>query len=155
MKASNNINKLENAIKNIIQEHFDPMNIDAVLDSYLETALWAEEEDGEEKIEKPGLGRGKKPVPTLRGKTIFDVDDVSRDKARKDIENFIDTAKKEAPEELGTYTSESLGHNIWLSRNGHGAGFFDDNNDKLQDIARKMGSQVIYAGDDDAVYIME
>ena len=52
------------------------------------------------------------------------------------------------------YTSGQLGHDLWLSRNGHGAGFFDRDildegglGEKLQGLARAMGeSYVLFAG---------
>ena len=115
-------------------EDFD---IDKVLNSYLETALWAEGGDDSK----------------MDSKSILDIDNESKEESKKDIIDFIKKAEEIAPEELKTYNEESLGHNIWLSRNGHGAGFFDDNNDQLQDIAREMDSKYIYVGDDDVVYI--
>jgi hypothetical protein len=60
------------------------------------------------------------------------------------------------------YDWEMLGHDLWLTRNGHGAGFWDRNElkkdglgDKLSDIARKMGEKDPYVGDDGKVYIYE
>lgn len=44
------------------------------------------------------------------------------------------------------------GHDFWLTRNGHGAGFWDrgygDSGDKLTAAAKAFGSQDIYVGDD-------
>ena len=108
------------------------------LNDYLYTALWTEE------LEKEY--------------DITDINPESVEKAKSDIDSFIYKARKAAPEELSTYLNAgddepSLGGNIWLSRNGHGAGFFDQNNDKLQDLAREMGEVYIYVGDDNTVYI--
>jgi hypothetical protein len=108
------------------------------LNNYLYMALWTDELDGE-----------------------YDVSDISPEsleKAKADIDSFIYRARKVAPEELEKYFNvsddePSLGGNIWLSRNGHGAGFFDQNNDKLQDIAIEMGEVDIYVGDDNLIYI--
>lgn len=50
------------------------------------------------------------------------------------------------------------GHAFWLSRNGHGSGFFDsehfanDIRDRLQDAARKFGNCDLYVGDDGKIY---
>lgn len=109
-----------------------------ILSSYLETALWADAEEGDEQ---------------MKSKTIHDFDPQSKAQALKDIQDFTSKASQIAPDELASYDDSQLGHNLWLSRNGHGAGFFDDNNDKLQDIARNMKDKYIYVGDDGKVYI--
>jgi hypothetical protein len=46
-----------------------------------------------------------------------------------------------------------LGHDIWLSRNGHGAGFFDRGYDDhiekiLMDSAHKLGGVDLFINDD-------
>jgi hypothetical protein len=115
----------------------DDYNIDEILNSYLETALWAETSDENE----------------LQDKTINDIDGNSKQKAWSDIMKFMQAAEKTAMDELRTYDNKGVGHNLWLSRNGHGAGFFDDNNDKLQNLARSMKSVDLYLGDDGKVYI--
>lgn len=50
----------------------------------------------------------------------------------------------------------SAGSDFWLSRCGHGAGYFDGgygkNSDKLQEIARTWGNIDLYVGDDGLVY---
>jgi hypothetical protein len=114
------------------------LNPEEVLNSYLETALWAEGGDGNE----------------LDSKTINDIDERAKQASLKDIQTFIQQAQQQAPEELANYDARALGHYLWLSRNGHGAGFFDDNNDTLQNIARAMKTADIYVGDDGKVYIM-
>jgi hypothetical protein len=51
---------------------------------------------------------------------------------------------------------ESAGHDFWLTRNGHGAGFWDRGLGKLGDrlsAAAKVYSSVdLYAGDDGLIY---
>jgi len=50
---------------------------------------------------------------------------------------------------------EKAGRNFWLSRNGHGRGFFDDDDlsppdrKKLHDLAKKFGTFDLYVGDDE------
>lgn len=50
-----------------------------------------------------------------------------------------------------------IGHNFWLSRNGHGTGFWDrglgDLGDALSEAAREMGTQDLYSGDDERLYV--
>ena len=53
-------------------------------------------------------------------------------------------------------TWESFGHDIWLTRNSHGAGFWDRGlgslGNKLSDTAKHMGSADAYVGDDGLVH---
>jgi len=115
----------------------DNMSIGRVLLSYLEALLWSAGED-------------------LDGYSIEDIDEGSVMKSKNDILKFIKLIEnnQEAIEEMNSYDEESFGHNLALSRNGHGAGFFDDNNDILQDLARNFGGADLYAGDDGKLYIM-
>lgn len=54
------------------------------------------------------------------------------------------------------YTSEQAGHDFFLSRNGHGAGFFDRDlgtvGDQLQAATKKYGPFDLYYGDDGKLY---
>ena len=56
-------------------------------------------------------------------------------------------------------SDEQLGHDLWLSRNGHGAGFFDRGYDedvekKLEDAARLLKGTDLYVGDDGKIHAM-
>ena len=127
-----------NYVKNLREDvNLGELNIDEILNSYIETAIWAEESNEND----------------LKGKTINDFNEESVANSKIEIYNFIKKAQQEALDELSTYDSNTLGHNLWLSRNGHGAEFFDDNNDKLQNLARSMKPVNIYLGDDGKIYI--
>ena len=59
----------------------------------------------------------------------------------------------------GEYGADAInGHNFWLSRNGHGAGFFcpdsvpDDCKEPLQKAARKCDEFNLYVGDDGKIH---
>jgi len=92
--------------------------IKKMVDSYLETALWTEEFDEQ---------------------TIFDFSPESRVRAEKDCRAFVTEA------DAREYEPEKVGHDFWLSRNGHGSGFFDAEylNEDLatwwQKLAQKAG----------------
>jgi hypothetical protein len=51
---------------------------------------------------------------------------------------------------------EDAGHDFWLSRNGHGTGFWDRGHGKLGDslhsIAKYYGEVSLYLGDDGLIY---
>ncbi len=54
------------------------------------------------------------------------------------------------------HTPERIGHDFWLTRNGHGAGFWDrglgELGAKVTDLAHSFGSVDCYAGDDGLIY---
>jgi len=129
--------KVDSSFDNKLNENIDNFNVNEILNSYLETAFWTDEDI----------------QPELKEKSFSDVDINSINQAKEDIKTFLQQAKKEATDELEKYDSSSIGHNFWLSRNGHGAGFFDDYSDKLQEIAEKMETIHIYVGDDGKVYM--
>lgn len=147
MKYIKNFTNFNESVFNEMEYHIEgEFDIDDVLDSYYETAFWTEgDNDFDNEIQDDNN--------KLNNKSISDISDKSKEQSKNDIIEFIKKAKEIAPEELSTYNEKSLGHNIWLSRNGHGAGFFDDNNDQLQQIARDMKSVNMYVGDDGQVYI--
>ena len=135
--------RLDKTFKPNLNENINSMaadnnfDVNKILNSYLETAIWAEESDEND----------------LQGKTIQDIDKNSKANSAIEIYQFLQKAQQEASDELNTYDEEAIGHNLWLSRNGHGAGFFDDNNDKLQNLARNMKPVDIYLGNDNKIYI--
>lgn len=55
------------------------------------------------------------------------------------------------------HTWAEFGHDFWLTRNGHGAGFWDRNlgdlGDELTELAKTWGSVGTYLGDDGQVWV--
>ena len=52
---------------------------------------------------------------------------------------------------------ESVGHDFWLTRNGHGAGFWDGDYEKeigikLTELSQQFGECHAYVGDDNKIY---
>jgi len=53
------------------------------------------------------------------------------------------------------WSDEQLGHDFWLTRNGHGAGFWDRGlaeGDALTAAAKTFGNVDLYVGDDGLIY---
>ena len=52
-----------------------------------------------------------------------------------------------------------IAHDFWLTRNGHGAGFWDGRysdtqlGDLLTEVAKKFGEAYLYVGDDGLIYL--
>lgn len=75
--------------------------------------------------------------------------------------DYYDPEEQPRPLDENYGVDESQGgHSFWLSRNGHGAGFFDWSHpallgeacSRLQDAARVYGTVDLYVGDDGKVY---
>jgi hypothetical protein len=53
-------------------------------------------------------------------------------------------------------SDEQAGHDFWLTRNGHGTGFWDrgigENGEKLTEAADAYGECNLYVGDDGKIY---
>ena len=86
--------------------------------------------------------------------------DEVKDQAKKDITIFTEKAEK-AGVELTQYDTETIGHDLWLTRNGHGSGFWDgdyegndgQDGDTLTKIAKSLGERSGYVGDDGKIYL--
>ena len=110
----------------------------AFFDAYLEAALWSSSDDAGE--------------PLFRNHTTQDIDSSSLSKMRADAQKFYDDNY-----EMISQNVEGAGHDFWLTRNGHGAGFWDGDWDEHGDILTKaseaFGEQDIYVGDDGKLFI--
>lgn len=106
-----------------------------ILNSYLEAALWTEEDEiGHATIEE-------------------DISNDAKIDAYTDIKNFT----SQAGNLINGIDPEQIGHDLWLTRNGHGAGFWDrglgEIGDKLSDIASDMGEKSLFWGEDGKIHI--
>jgi hypothetical protein len=109
------------------------MNINNILLGYLVCALWSSTDDA--------------GTPYDRQYTLDDFSLEFKARALADCEAFT----RQNAALLEGWESAQIGHSFWLSRNGHGAGFFDFprmNGDALQDAARAYGEIDLYITDD-------
>jgi len=111
-----------------------------MLRQYLETALWSSTGDNSEPLDK--------------NHNIEDIAKESIEKASKDCDLFIEKAGSL----LDGLDLEDIGHDFWLTRNHHGAGFWDGDYDeeigkKLTDISHSFGGCDMYVGDDGNIYL--
>lgn len=126
----------------------DAILADAFVRAYLSTALWSSTmmPENDEASDRSYFSHG------------YDVDDCSLETiigAKRDCDAFqLDNA---TDLELADENTDRDAHNFWLSRNGHGAGFFDRCDDvgtRLQDASRVFGEVNLYhVGDDASVVI--
>lgn len=130
---------LENEEKKLQEElrmikEFNSTSVLEILKGYLEAALWTEEYE-------------------VGPASVNDISDESKEYAKRDVIDFISKSK-------GLYEAmepSQVGHDLWLTRNGHGAGFWDrglgEVGEKLSEIAREMGEKHLYRGDDGKIHI--
>lgn len=128
-------------LKYFEEKVYPKFNIDLILISYLETALWTEEEILKEELEDNSF-------------SIYDFNEEDKDKAREQIEWFVNNAKSS----LNGLSETAIGYDIWLSRNGHGSGFWDrgipkHDSDFLMDLCYQLGTVYIYVGDEEKLYM--
>jgi len=113
------------------------------LNAYLACALWSSTDD--------------KGNPLDDGRSIYDVAPNSIASAMADIDGFIEYCTEEGIDPFSDLTKEQVGHDFWLTRNGHGAGFWDrglgELGRKLSDAATTFGHSHAYVGDDGKVYL--
>lgn len=104
-----------------------------ILTHYLACALWCEELEGSK----------KKIAPS------------SIEQAKKDIDLFVD--KNESLLDKSGQSDEQIGHDFWLSRNHHGAGFFDRGLGEIGVILQKNSQtfKELNVFDDEANIIIE
>lgn len=114
--------------------------MDKFLKHYLTTALWSSNDD--------------EGTPFDRDHEIEDFSEESIEQAKKDCESF----KEKAGIILDRYEETSCGHDFWLTRNGHGSGFWDgdygdEDGEALTKISKEFSNVYIVKGDDGKLYI--
>lgn len=125
------------------------IRLSGILLGYLECALWAETDDNGEPFDKN-----------------YDLRDISREAvntARKDCEKF--ERENAADIELSGLDDEQVGHNFWLTRNGHGTGFWDrgygldketqDALKRLTTASKRFGEAYLYLDMDGNIHLNE
>lgn len=112
------------------------------INAYLECALWASinSDDGE-------------PLDSFFDISDFDNDSLEKLKAHA-LKFFTDNI--ELINSAENYSYDQAGHDLWLTENGHGAGFWDrgigEPGDKLTELSENHETD-IYVGDDNKLYI--
>lgn len=117
------------------------------VDAYLEAALWAS-----------SVGDNEKPLDD-QGYAIHDFAQSAINEAVEQSNAFILANMRDLTVGGQSRVSRQRhGHDFWLSRNGHGAGFFDrgygDAGKRLQKAAKIYGESNAYVGNDGKIYFM-
>lgn len=107
--------------------------------AYITCALWSSTDDDGEPLDK--------------SHTVSDLAPEAVAKMEADCAKFQAEHGDEIKDNL-----EQAGHDFWLTRNHHGAGFWDgdwpdETGEKLTQAAHTYGEQSLYIGDDGQIYI--
>ncbi len=109
-------------------------------DSYVETALWSSTDESRDD--------GGDPLDDNYGPE--DIAPKTLEEMKKDCRDFLDENW-----ELIDLAYSSAGHDFWLTRNRHGAGFWDGDwkyGDELTKSAHAYGSVDLVVGQDGLIY---
>lgn len=117
------------------------------LAALVETALWSSTDlDSGDTLDRRGL-------------TADDLAPETVSALRSDLDSFLDDNDATIARIRRTHpecTPEQVAHDFWLTRNHHGAGFWDrgygDDGDRLTQAAHAYGSIDLYVGDDGRVH---
>lgn len=129
------------------------IDFEAEFSQYVETALWAS-------IDEQPDGNGGPPMDENYGPE--DLAPETIETMRGELADFLNGCD---PDVLAFWEAElgagQVGHDFWLTRNGHGAGFWDRFGRGvgkafgryLTEQAEPYGESHLYAGDDGQVYV--
>lgn len=119
-----------------------------VLSSYIETALWSSRDSYDD--DGSFLDQNY---------SIDDLAPEALERAKKDTSVFLEKAEKIVSEIDPEYELDQglAGHDFWLTRNGHGAGFWDGDypkeiGDALTELSREFGEIDLIVGEDNKLY---
>jgi len=117
-----------------------------VCKAYVECALWSSHDESDES--------GGEPMDAN-----YSIDDIAPEtlaQMQSDCDDFTGNEEIAALLTESGLSDEQIGHDFWLTRNGHGAGFWDRGLDeigrKLTTFTKPYGSFDLYVGDDGLIY---
>lgn len=111
---------------------------------YVQAMLWSSIDDKENPLED--------------NYSIDDLAPETMERIKKDCESFLNRAESLIPNLLDDYDIPSIAHDFWLTRCGHGTGFWDgDYKDpavtNLTELAKEFGNLDPYVGYNELIYL--
>jgi hypothetical protein len=115
------------------------MNIESILVHYAVCALWSSIDDGE---------------PLDSTYSVSDIAPSTLGKMRDDVKAFVESNQRDLS--ASGQSDAQIGHDFWLTRNGHGTGFWDRGlgviGERLTAACKKYGEIDLYVGDDNFIH---
>ena len=126
---------------NVEKQGPDECALDAFTTAYVECALWSSTDGDATPLDDSTYGRDCLDAATLC--------EMIADCAAFQLEHGAELAEQDNPSRAG--------HDLWLTRNRHGAGFWDGDwpeaiGRRLTDAAHAYGEYTLYVGDDGMIY---
>jgi hypothetical protein len=129
----------------------DAVDRDLVLEGYIACALWSSNDNSD-----PDTGGN----PLDESYCPWDISEESRLRMAEDVAAFLEKAGPLAErllDESLVPRADYIGHDFWLTRNRHGAGFWDRGfpgtlGDDLTAVAESFGEGFLFVGDDGRLY---
>lgn len=120
----------------------DPI-LELVLAGYIQAMQWASTDGDDNSLED------------------YELSEEAKENCRQACVNLLDKHRSLVVtvvcEDTGTYNYDNVGHDLFLTREGHGAGFWDRglgmNGDLLTDYCNEIGTADPYVGDDNLIYL--
>ena len=126
------------------------MNIDQFTKAYIEAALWSSTDGNDDPLDDNYSTDNLSPE--LLSQIIVDC---------QSFQTNHSGAWANAQTRREWSADQQAGHDFWLTRNGHGAGFWDkpeiygqENADKLTEICKRLPEINLYVGDDGTIHAM-
>ena len=121
------------------------LDFEGFLAAYIECALWSSTDNADDS--------GGAPLDDNYGPE--DLSEEALEECSRDCRNFLEAESADL-EEAGV-SAEQAGHDFWLTRNGHGAGFWDrglgEVGERLSKACKPYGSVVLIVGDDGRIHL--
>lgn len=122
-------------------DKFADRDVETAVRAYFECALWASTDDYGQALDRS-----------------YNIDDIAAadvEAAADFVRDFITENRADIDAAIAhptvRYTMESVGHDLWLTRNRHGAGFWDrglgEIGDRLTKAAHAAGESTLYVND--------
>jgi len=114
-----------------------PPGFTVFLDAYITCSLWSTLDDQDQPLDAYS-------IRDLAPETLQEMEE--------DCSKFLE----ENQEDIGLDFTKA-GHDFWLTRNGHGCGFWDgdwpkDAGERLTSSSKRFGEVDLYVGDDGKIY---
>jgi hypothetical protein len=134
----------------------DDDTLEAVLTGYVECALWTADCNGQadhDDCSGEDCGESLRDIGYANAGN-FHPDSLAEMRAQ--VRDFVTGAEDGRPDVFAGMDPEQIGHDFSLTRNRHGAGFWDrglgERGTYLTDLCRPYGEAYVCIGDDDVVY---
>lgn len=119
--------------------------LDTFTRAYIECALWSSTDNADPET-------GGEPLDKN-----YDIEDITRETLEHMIKDCADFQQANTGLLESAGDASQNGHDFWLTRNGHGAGFWGRGyrkyvGDTLSDASKAYGCFDLYVGDDDKIY---